>query len=160
MPSSIASRRQRSSSTVPGVAFAIALNLGMISRSKKTCIRKTFSSSVSAPITSFAISVEVRVALPVPAGLGDQLQPRLGMARLVLHHRRVVQLRLGWGASANSWVAISTASSSAWSCWVITERQTSRRRAWRWGEPRSSGIGERSPQGRSRTIHSAFLASV
>ena len=38
--------------------------------------------------------VEVRIALGHPAGLCDQLQPRLGVARLVLHHRRVIELRL------------------------------------------------------------------
>ena len=41
--------------------------------------------------------VQVGVALGGAAGLGDQLQPRLGVARLVLHHRRVVELRLGVG---------------------------------------------------------------
>src|ERR671922_584377 len=38
--------------------------------------------------------VEVRVALRRAAGLLDQLQPRLRMAGLVLHQRRVVELRL------------------------------------------------------------------
>ena len=41
--------------------------------------------------------VEVRVALGDAADLVDQLEPRLGVARLVLHHRRVVELRLGVG---------------------------------------------------------------
>ena len=41
--------------------------------------------------------VEVRVALPLPADLADQPQPRLGVARLVLHHRRVVEARLRVG---------------------------------------------------------------
>ncbi len=38
--------------------------------------------------------VEMRVALRDPADLADQLQPRLRVARLVLHHRRVVELGL------------------------------------------------------------------
>ena len=38
--------------------------------------------------------VEVRIALGHPPRLLDQLQPGLGVARLVLHHRRVVELRL------------------------------------------------------------------
>jgi heme-degrading monooxygenase HmoA len=41
--------------------------------------------------------VEVRVALPLPADLADQPQPRLGVPRLVLHHRRVVEARLRVG---------------------------------------------------------------
>ena len=41
--------------------------------------------------------VEVRVALAHAARLRDELQPALGVARLVLHHRRVVELRLGVG---------------------------------------------------------------
>ena len=41
--------------------------------------------------------VEVWIVLGGAADLADQLQPRLGMARLVLHHRRVVELRLGIG---------------------------------------------------------------
>ena len=36
----------------------------------------------------------MRVALGGAAGLADELEPRLRMARLVLHHRRVVELRL------------------------------------------------------------------
>src|SRR5215211_2666737 len=47
MPSSTISRLQRSSRTVPGDAAAIIRKRGMIIRSKNTCIRKTFSSSVS-----------------------------------------------------------------------------------------------------------------
>src|SRR5436305_1126022 len=41
--------------------------------------------------------VEVRVALPLPTDLPDQPQPRLGVTRLVLHHRRVVEPRLRIG---------------------------------------------------------------
>ena len=41
--------------------------------------------------------VQVRVALRGAACLLDQLQPGLGVARLVLHHRRVVELRLRIG---------------------------------------------------------------
>ena len=44
-----------------------------------------------------ASCVQVRVALGDAADLVDQLQPPLGVARLVLHHRRVVELRLGIG---------------------------------------------------------------
>jgi hypothetical protein len=69
----------------------------MISRSKKTCMRKTFSSSRSTSRNMCAELVEVRVALPLPADLADQPQPRLGVARLVLHHRRVVEARLRIG---------------------------------------------------------------
>ncbi len=49
MPSSIVKRRQRSASTVSGAERAISRKRGMIIRSKKTCIRKTFSSSESSP---------------------------------------------------------------------------------------------------------------
>ncbi len=48
MPSSTARRLHMSSRIVPRLERAIRRNLGMISRSKKTCIWKTFSSSVSA----------------------------------------------------------------------------------------------------------------
>ena len=41
--------------------------------------------------------VEVRIALGRASGLRDQLEPRLGVTRLVLHHRRVVELRLDVG---------------------------------------------------------------
>ena len=41
--------------------------------------------------------VQVRIALAGPSGFRDQLQPRLRVPRLVLHHRRVVELRLGIG---------------------------------------------------------------
>ena len=41
--------------------------------------------------------VEVRIALALSADLADQPQPRLGVARLVLHHRGVVEARLGVG---------------------------------------------------------------
>ena len=93
--------------------------------------------------------VEVRVALGDAARLLDELQPRLDVPRLVLHHRRVVELRLvvrapGSAAAPPS----STASSSACSCCVITERQTACRRSFRSGEApaRVSGIGGISPQ--------------
>ena len=56
MPSSIVSRLQRSSSTVPRDERAIRRKRGMIRRSKKTCIWKTFSSSVSASSVIFASS--------------------------------------------------------------------------------------------------------
>ena len=85
---------QRSSSTVPGVARAIALNFGMISRSKKTCIRKTFSSSVSASSVIRASCARCGSRSAVPPTSLDQRQPRLAVARLVLHHRRVVDLGL------------------------------------------------------------------
>ena len=42
--------------------------------------------------------VEMRVAFALPADLPDELEPRLGVARLVLHHRRVVEARLGIGS--------------------------------------------------------------
>ncbi len=104
--------------------------------------------------------VEMGVALGGAADLGNQLQPRLGVARLVLHHRRVVELGLGLRRRREELRRhLDRRGSSAWSCWVITERQTSRRRACRCGEPFSSGIGGSSFQGRSRTCHSARFAS-
>ena len=48
MPSSIASRLQMSSRIVPRDERAMRRKRGMMSRSKKTCMRKTFSSSESA----------------------------------------------------------------------------------------------------------------
>jgi hypothetical protein len=44
--------------------------------------------------------VEVGIGLSAPAGGVHELQPRLGVARLVLHHRRVVELRLVIGRHA------------------------------------------------------------
>ena len=41
--------------------------------------------------------VEVRIALGRASRFRDQLEPRLGVTRLVLHHRRVVELRLDVG---------------------------------------------------------------
>ena len=52
----------------------------MIRRSKKTCIWKTFSSSVSALERHLRELVEVRVALGDATGLVRELQPRLGVA--------------------------------------------------------------------------------
>ena len=141
---------------------AIMRKRGMISRSKKTCIRNDLllerverSRNIVASLSRYGS----RSAAP-PASSGE-LEPRLGMARLVLHHRRVVELRLGVRRGIRkSWVAISTASSSAWSCCMITERHRSRRRASFCGEPLYSGIGGCSPQGRSRTCHSARLREL
>src|SRR2546430_1941908 len=56
-----------------------------------------------------------------------------------------------------SWEAISQASSSAWSCCVITERHRSRRRAIFCGVPFVSGIGGVSPPGRSATCQPGAL---
>ncbi len=41
--------------------------------------------------------VEVRITLALAPDLADQLEPRLGVARLVLHHRGVIEPRLGIG---------------------------------------------------------------
>ena len=95
-------RRSRAGCRCPrgscrATSVAISRKRGMISRSKKTCMRKTFSSSESASRNMCAERVEVRVALALAADLADQLQPRLGVARLVLHHRRVVEPRLRVG---------------------------------------------------------------
>ena len=65
---------------------------------------------------------------------GDQLQPRLGVARLVLHHRRVVELASGSGAAQELRRHLAR-EESACSCCMITDRQMSRRRACRSGDP-------------------------
>ena len=104
--------------------------------------------------------VEVRVALGGAAGLGDQLEPRLGVARLVLHHRRVVELRLGVGRDvqelgghlAGEHVRLE----------LLGEDRAPHVAAGApcaAASPSPPGSAGWSPQGRSRTCHSCFLAS-
>ena len=86
--------------------------------------------------------VEMRITLPFPAELGDQLQPGLGMARLVLHHRRVVELRLRIGGRVQQ-LRGHLAGEHVRLELLHDDRP-----------PLPSGIGASSAQGTSRTCHS------
>ena len=132
----------------------------MIRRSKKTCIWKTFSSTRVGLEGHVRELVEVRVALGGAAGLDDELEPGLGVARLVLHHRRVVELRLGVGRDvqelrghvAGEHVRLELLREDG-APHVAPAGLPLRR------HPAPSGIGGSSPHGRSRTCHSCRFAS-
>ena len=97
MPSSVVSRLQTSSSTVPREAAGDQSE----ARDDQALVEDLHLEDLLLERVGLERHVrelvEVRVALGRAAGLLDQLQPRLGVARLVLHHRRVVELRLGVG---------------------------------------------------------------
>ena len=162
MPSSTVSRLQMSSRTGPREERAIRRKRGMIRRSKKTCMRKTFSSSRSSSSRNMrAKLVQIGVALGHAADLAEELQPRLDVARLVLHHRLVVEpclvvrsgvqeLRRHLHREDVRLVLLRDPRSARRRC----------RRAFFSADPRASGTGGRSLQGTSRTCHSARLARL
>ena len=160
MPSSIASRLQRSSSSVPARRAGDQAEARDDQPLEEDLHQEDLLLEHVGLEEHVRELVEVRVALALAADLADQLQPRLGVARLVLHHRRVVEARLRVRRRLSSCDAISQAKTSAWSCCMTTERQMSRRRACRSGEPFPSGTYGISPHGMSSHLPLLVLGEV